>query len=168
MSDDRKDKRKERVLHTRVSEKLDEELREKAAGLGVSVSNLVRNILLNTVEMVEDIVADSSSVVRSVGKDSPNRDSHHRGGASASAGQDPILGWQILQLNLNAVCSECNAILAKNSTAAIAVSAGPIKAIFRCQSCVPGQATDSPSPSDAGPTNAGPSNAGPSNPNDSE
>ncbi len=122
----KKDQRKERVLHTRVSESLDSELREKAAGLGVSVSNLVRNILLNTVEMVEDIVADGSSIARAASK--------NKAGPTAA---DEILGWQTLTLNLNAICEECNAMLAKGSTAAMAVAAAGSAPIFRCQGCLP-------------------------------
>lgn len=129
MSDDRKTKRKERVLHTRVSEKLDEELREKAAGLGVSVSNLVRNILLNTVELVEDIVADSGSVVRAAG--------NKPGAPLAMTGQQTVLGWQTLRLNLNAVCSACNAILTRGSEASIAVPTSPSAPVFRCIACMP-------------------------------
>lgn len=127
VSDERKTKRKERVLHTRVSEKLDEELREKAAGLGVSVSNLVRNILLNTVELVEDIVADSSSVVRAAG---------NKPGAPIPI-QQTVLGWQTLRLNLNAVCSACNAILTRGSEASIAVPTSPTAPVFRCVACLP-------------------------------
>ncbi len=126
----RKDKKKQRVLHTRVSEELDEELREKAAGLGVSVSNLVRNILLNTVEMVEDLVADSSSIARAASKDKP---------PAAPKVPDTklqLLGWQELQLHLNALCEVCNAVLAKGSTAKVAVFSAPTAPVFRCASCI--------------------------------
>jgi hypothetical protein len=135
-----KDQRKERVLHTRVSEKLDEELREKAAGLGVSVSNLVRNILLNTVEMVEDIVADSGSVMRATSKG--KRKVGDRPGANddndAAAGDERIIvGWQELTLHINALCSHCNAILPKGGIAAMAVVVGSAPPVFRCRDCVP-------------------------------
>jgi hypothetical protein len=129
VTQNKKDQRKERVLHTRVSEKLDSELREKAAGLGVSVSNLVRNILLNTVEMVEDIVADGSSIARAAGK--------NKSAAAPKASEAEILGWQILTLNLNALCQRCNAILAKGSQAAMAVGAAGLAPTFRCESCLP-------------------------------
>lgn len=112
-----------------MSEKLDSDLREKAAGLGVSVSNLVRNILLNTVEMVEDIVTDSSSIARAAGKNKTAED-------QAAPAAD-ILGWQALTLNLNAICDRCNAMLAKGSSAAMAVSATASAPIFRCEDCVP-------------------------------
>ena len=53
--------RKERVLHTRISEQLDESLRVAADELRLPVSNLVRNVLedvFNVVEAVTDNVGD--------------------------------------------------------------------------------------------------------------
>ena len=131
MTQAKKDKKKQRVLHTRVSEELDEELREKAAGLGVSVSNLVRNILLNTVEMVEDLVADSSSIARAATKEK----------APAADSEPQLLGWQELQLHLNALCEACNEVLAKGTTAKVAVFSAPAKPVFRCPSCVEADAS---------------------------
>jgi hypothetical protein len=124
-----KDKKKQRVLHTRVSEDLDEELREKAAGLGVSVSNLVRNILLNTVEMVEDLVADGSSIARAAGKEKPSA-------PTEEAPRIELLGWQDLQLHRNALCETCNEVLPKGSNAKVAVFSGPTDPVFRCATCV--------------------------------
>lgn len=130
VSQQEKDKRKQRVLHTRVSEALDEELREKAAGLGVSVSNLVRNILLNTVEMVEDLVADSGSIARAAGKDKPES-------PPSAAAEPELLGWQELTLHRNALCEVCNDILAKGTTAKVAVYTAPAPVpTFRCAKCI--------------------------------
>jgi hypothetical protein len=53
--------RKERVMHTRISEDLDESLRRTAEELRVPVSNLVRNVLedvFTVVETVTDNVGD--------------------------------------------------------------------------------------------------------------
>ena len=44
---------KDRVLQARIPEHLDEELRDRAEQLGLSVSTVVRNVLLNTFELVE-------------------------------------------------------------------------------------------------------------------
>src|SRR4051812_34307346 len=57
--------KKERVIHTRVPPRLEAELKERAADLGVSVSNLVRNVLPHAFGLVGDIVADSAQVARS-------------------------------------------------------------------------------------------------------
>src|SRR6266446_6806952 len=112
-SDDKE--KKERVIHTRISESLDEEIRERANRLGLSVSNLVRNVLLNTFGLVEDMVADSANIARSAKREgtdgarqrpAPGR---RRESADDEAAPD-VLGWQEVLLNLNAVCSACSAI----------------------------------------------------------
>jgi predicted DNA-binding protein len=121
------DERKERVIHTRVPESLDDEIKAKARRLGVSVSNLVRNVLEHTVELVEDIVTDGADVARAAGDGRRSR-------ASASA----VLGWQRAVLELNAVCDRCNAILPRGCEAAIAVTAGG-EPRFRCLSCLEGE-----------------------------
>ena len=144
----KKDERKERVIHTRVSETLDQELRDRAMGLGVSVSNLVRNVLLNTFGLVESVVADSASVARSV-KGQPShgppdvndatgaqRRSGPPGGVATAPAESPIIGWQELVLSLNAVCVTCNAILPKGSDAAIAVTTSSGPRPISCLSCV--------------------------------
>lgn len=56
--------RKERVIHTRVPESLEAELRQKAEDLGISVSNLVRNVLGHAFGLVGDVVADSHAIAR--------------------------------------------------------------------------------------------------------
>ena len=105
--------KKERVLHTRVPERLETELKERAADLGVSVSNLVRNVLTHAFGLVGDIVADGAQVARSAG-----------GGRRPVAPIAPrdVVGWQPLVLNKNAVCAACNDILARGADGAVAVS----------------------------------------------
>ena len=128
------DARKERVLHTRVPDSLDRQLKRRARGLGMSVSTVVRHVLLNTFGLVEAIVTDGTNV------------------ALALAGQDTIppgergpapggvLGWQEAVLNLNAVCAHCNAILRKGTRAAIGVRDGPGPRAIICQRCLRGVA----------------------------
>ena len=50
--------RKERVLHTRISEELSEDIRRLAEDLRVPVSNLVRNVLEETFSVVERMSDD--------------------------------------------------------------------------------------------------------------
>jgi hypothetical protein len=50
--------RKERVLHTRVSERLAEDIRRTAEDLRVPVSNLVRNLLEEAFQVVEAVSDD--------------------------------------------------------------------------------------------------------------
>ncbi len=115
---------KERVLHTRVPESLESELKDRAAEMGVSVSNLVRNVLQHALGLVNDVVADTEQIVRSA-----------RGGvggvvrAVRGQGGEPVvpalIGWQTAVLERNAVCDQCNDVLSRGSDAAIAVFDGP-------------------------------------------
>jgi hypothetical protein len=96
----------------------------------MSVSTVVRNILLNTFGLVEDIVTDGTNV------------------ALALAGQDAVpprprgdertdvLAWQEAVLNLNAVCAGCNAVLRKWTRAAIAVRERPGPRAILCRRCL--------------------------------
>ena len=118
------DERKKRVIHTRVPEALEQELKKKASNLGVSVSNLVRNVLQNAFGLVEDIVADSARVAQSA-----------REAKLAQAGQE-VLGWQELVLNLNAICVECNVVLPKGTRGAIAVTTQGGHRPVLCLSCL--------------------------------
>lgn len=136
------EERKEKVIHTRVSEGLEEEIRERAARLGVSVSNLVRNVLQNTFGLVEDVVADAASISRSARGESVRSSSRATAGvdtasAPASAPQPgKVLGWQEAVLSLNALCDACNAILPRGSRAAIAVVEGQGSRPIRCLPCM--------------------------------
>jgi hypothetical protein len=107
------DDQKDRVIHTRVPEKLEAELRKRSQDLGISVSNLVRNVLGHAFGLVGDVAADAHAISRAAR------------GQRAPAPADP-LGWQTVVLAKNAVCSRCNALLPKGSDAAIGiVDAGP-------------------------------------------
>jgi hypothetical protein len=128
-----KKEKKERVIHTRIPESLDEEIREHASRLGVSVSNLVRNVLQNAVDLVGDIVADSAGIAQSVTGEAPARDT---GDGAGSPSPSTVLGWQEALLNLNAVCDRCNAILPAGTRAAIAITEGAGSRLFRCLDCL--------------------------------
>ena len=132
------EEKKEKVIHTRVPQSLDDEIREHAAKLGVSVSNLVRNVLQNAVGLVGDIVADSAHLAKTVtGEDGEG------GEAAAPAPGEPgeVLGWQEAVLQLNAVCQACNTILPKGSKAAIAIVEGGGARLFRCLDCLQKEVT---------------------------
>jgi hypothetical protein len=126
--------RKQKVLHTRVSANLEKDLKSKAAHLGISVSNLVRNALLNTVDLVEAVVVDTARVADSA-KNLANPD------AAPIQDPGPIIGWQEVTLNLNAICSECNTILPRGEKAAIALPIVRSNPRTRCLDCLPGPPT---------------------------
>ena len=93
--------KKERVIHTRVPESLDAQLRQRAEDLGISVSNLVRNVLGHTFGLVGGVVADSHAVARAARA--------IRGAKTESAATtappssiDDVLRWQPIMLGKNA------------------------------------------------------------------
>ena len=123
------DDRKERVLHTRVPEKLENELKERAVELGVSVSNLVRNVLTHAFGLAGDVGADGARVARAAtGAPRP-------AAASANDAAD-VIGWQQLVLQKNAVCSQCNDILPRGRDAAIAITEGSGPRAILCLRCL--------------------------------
>nr|HEX4318994.1 hypothetical protein [Kofleriaceae bacterium] len=107
------------MIHTRVPESLDDELRKRAQELGMSVSNLVRNVLGHAFGLVGDVAADAQAIARAARGTVARR-------AEPLAGGDPV-AWQVATLAKNALCSRCNAMLPKGSDAAIGVvdGAGP-------------------------------------------
>jgi hypothetical protein len=65
-ADAREHARKERVLHTRISEQLAEDIRRVAEDLRVPVSNLVRNVLEETFSVVESVTENVGRWVEEV------------------------------------------------------------------------------------------------------
>ncbi len=143
MGDDRE--RKERVIHTRVPESLEAELKDRAAEIGVSVSNLVRNVLSHALGLVNDIVADTEQIVRSAreGVEASVRAVRRQPGV-AEPGHEPaatapvVLAWQTAVLERNAICHRCNDILPRGTDAAIAVLDGvsPAPRPISCLRCL--------------------------------
>ena len=119
---------KERVLHTRVPESLETELRKRAENLGMSVSNLVRNVLGHAFGLVGDVVADSHAVARAA-----------RGGNARPEppppAPDEVLAWQSIVLGKNAVCTRCNELLPKGRDAAIGIAEHGTGRAIICSTC---------------------------------
>ena len=128
--EDTDEEKKEKVIHTRVPERLETELRERAESLGISVSNLVRNVLGHAFGLVGDIMADGASVARAA------RGAGGRAAAGATADPAEVLAWQAIVMNKNAVCTRCNAVLLRGADAAIGVvdGAGPKPVV--CTKCL--------------------------------
>src|SRR5205085_2615707 len=105
--DDDEAELKERVIHTRVPESLEAELRHRAQDLGISVSNLVRNVLGHAFGLVGDVVADSHAIARA---------------AKGQRKSDDVVAWQPITLAKNAVCARCNEVLGKGTHGAIGVT----------------------------------------------
>lgn len=129
--------KKERVIHTRVPESLEAELRKRAQELGVSVSNLVRNVLGHAFGLVGDVVADSHAIARAARGDR-DRDARPAPNGAPAMPPDPddVLAWQAVVLGKNAVCSHCNDLLPRGRDAAIGVAEHGGGRVIVCQTCL--------------------------------
>ncbi len=133
--------RKDRVLQARIPSHLDEELRGRAEQLGLSVSTVVRNVLLNTFDLVEGVVADSAEIARVLHK----RQAQPQRLPRSEDLEDEVLGWQEAVLNRNGVCQQCNTILAKGKRAAIGLPARgepPLLCLACLQALIDGDGQD--------------------------
>lgn len=121
-------------MQARIPGDLDEKLRHRAEDLGLSVSTIVRNVLRNTIDLVDDVVADSNQIARAVkGNPRPRRPvSDNAAGDANNAG---VLGWQEVTLNLNAVCETCNAILTRGARACVGIPVQD-RTSFLCLDCL--------------------------------
>jgi hypothetical protein len=152
--------KKERVIHTRVPESLEAELRQKAQDLGISVSNLVRNVLGHAFGLVGDVVADSQAIARAAraargegakghAGDASRAGAAHSSGMSVPRGEhsparapepapdiDDVLGWQPMVLGKNAVCARCNDLLPRGSDAAIGIAESTGGRLVICLACL--------------------------------
>lgn len=142
---DQDQEKKERVIHTRVPPSLDSELKERAERLGISVSNLVRNVLHHAFGLAGDVIRDGQAIARSARGDHdptaqpprPDANTNLAGVAPPVPSPGRLIGWQPFVLGLNALCERCNAILAKGQSAHIGVldtTVGP-RPIY-CTACV--------------------------------
>ncbi len=134
---------KDRVLQARIPRHLDEELRGHAEQLGLSVSTVVRNVLLNTFELVEGVVADSTNLARAIQGRKPRPQTGRLEAPEASADETGVIGWQEAVLNRNGVCDQCNAILHRGERAAVGVPV-QVRPVLLCPTCLASLATTNP------------------------
>ena len=154
--------RKEKVLHTRISEALDAALRRASEELRVPVSNLVRNALEDVFtvvgavaesveEFVDDIVDEAGDArERIFGTSQRQRHTHRRRRSSTPAGADAddptpeparadfpdVVGWQSLLLNAAQACADCEEPLPKGARAFLGIpTSGPPKT-YLCRDCM--------------------------------
>ncbi len=118
-SDDPKD----RVLQTRVPKGLYEDLVTQARRLRVPVSNLVRNILEDSVRMVENIVDGGLDIAEALAK--PGRDF------------DPsvVAGWQPMVANRRLTCAKCRKPIRKGDDSFLSVGEPNGRVHTICRSC---------------------------------
>jgi hypothetical protein len=156
---------KERVLHTRVSERLAEDIRTVADELRVPVSNVVRNVLEDVFSVVEAVTDNVGDLLEEV-LDEADRARDNLGRrkwkgrkpARAEGGGEPeeeteaapprdlpeypeVLGWQPLLLNAEQACVGCGRSLARGTRAYAGLTASGLSGKFLCVRCASGVVT---------------------------
>ena len=148
--------RKERVLHTRISEQLAEDIRRMAEDLRVPVSNLVRNVLEEAFDVVESVSDNVGDLVEEVVEEAERardriRARRRRGYGSrgrpfaAGEGADPaaerpahpdVVGWQPLIFNQLRRCSDCDAEIGVGERGFAGVGASGLSPHALCGDCM--------------------------------
>jgi predicted DNA-binding protein len=117
--------RKDRLIQTRVPEELESSLKREARRQGTSVSQLVRDILEDALELVDNVVSDVDQIVN----DSVALAREVARGARRMAGtpSDPLEGveaWHEVVLHRDLQCTRCGAPLGKGEHAHTGVGSG--------------------------------------------
>jgi len=132
--------RRERWLHARISENLEEALKREARRRRSPVSLVVRNVLEGALDLVEGLVQnglegfdglDAARRSERAARHARSRRAHDRADA------DDIYGWQELILNRPAHCARCRTELAVGAGAFRGLRdepGGPL--VFLCTYCV--------------------------------
>jgi len=111
---------KERILHTRIPVALEDQIKRLADRLRVPVSNLVRNMLEDAIDMTKRVRDRMDGHVPEV--------------------KDDVYGWQQLTLNIEVPCSRCRRNLPRGERAHVGLTLHPREGkVFICSACLPTQ-----------------------------
>ena len=151
---------KDRLVQTRVPERLESVLKEEAKKRRLSVSHFIRNVLEDTLQLVdtvvtggEELVGDSVRLAEQVARDAGKIASPARrvvgGRGSQSESKAPVavtgdganlehvLAWNGVVLNRSQKCSQCGTELPKGGAAHLGVSQDPSAApAWLCDLCL--------------------------------
>lgn len=132
--------RKDRLIQTRVARDLESTLKREAERRRLTVSHLIRNILEDTFQLVDDVVAnvdeivtDSVELARRVGRDARRMAGAVRDAVAESAepaqAPDPVspslahvYAWNPVVMNRVATCSGCGSALERGAHAFVGLS----------------------------------------------
>lgn len=99
-------RRKDRVLNARIPAELDRELREQARRLDMPVSQLVRDVLSRTVDLLGNLTGNVETLVAGLAEDV---DGLRRAGEPAADDDgdalDDIIGWQPVEAHRATTCA---------------------------------------------------------------
>lgn len=113
------DKRREKIVHTRVSQDLYNKISTKARKHRITTSNLIRNLVEDYLEIHGDVWDAIDSKLRNY----------------LAKGDDSIIGYQPIILSKNTVCAFCNSKLNVGSQAYIGLFEKSPQKIIVCADC---------------------------------
>jgi hypothetical protein len=153
--------RKERVLHTRISQQLAEDIGRMAEDLRVPVSNLVRGVLEEVFSVVETVTENVGDLVEDVMDEAGRarerarrarfharrRRRHGHGARDSDAREsrsdetpreDPagVVGWQPLILARAGTCADCGTALARGERAYLGLETSGPGSHTLCADCL--------------------------------
>jgi hypothetical protein len=134
--------RKDQLVQTRVPGELSETLREAAKQKRVTVSQLIRNVLEDTFDLVDDVVGEAVHLGSAVKRDALRIAETAKGRGkrkASSASLDPLAdveAWQPVRLNRDVVCAQCARIAGRGEQAAFGIGGDPTDPkVWLCASC---------------------------------
>lgn len=144
---------KEKVLHTRVPESLDAQIKALADALRVPVSSLVRNILEDSVAVIDsakELRRGWNEFQSMIAESFRTPQSQHASAASAPAAAatpvplasatllfPEVIGWQPLTLNISTACARCANALEPGDASHLGVRDVPGSRVLICDACLP-------------------------------
>lgn len=155
---------KDRLVQTRVPRRLEDVLKAEAKRRRLSVSHLIRNVLEDTLALVDTVVTGSEELVdtsvrvagqvaRDAGRlatrvrppvreeqeeeDAATAERPRKRGVAAARDLDHVLAWNAVVLNRDARCARCDVTLAKGTPAQLGVSQDPAQPpAWLCSACL--------------------------------
>jgi hypothetical protein len=133
--------RKDQLVQTRVPGELSETLREAARQKRVTVSQLIRNVLEDTFNLVDDVVGASVSLGQTVRRDAMRIAESAKGRVKRPPAGEPdplahIEAWQQVLVNTEVVCAQCARIVKKGEQGAFGIGPDPSSPkVWLCSSC---------------------------------
>jgi hypothetical protein len=131
--------KKERVLHTRVPAVLERELKRFADNLRVPVSNLVRTILEDAMNVADAATENVEERLKKAAKHLEKERERLRKRVTHDP-LDGVLAFQEVTLAVPATCAKCEKAIARGARAHLGLMDGTTSnrgRVFVCQECLP-------------------------------
>ena len=152
MSDEEQPPRKDRLIQTRVPRQLESTLKQEARRQRLTVSHLIRNMLEESFQLVDGVVADANKIVsdsvnlaRTVGRGAVRVAAASRNEALPENPDpdgddlDHVYAWNEVVLHKAASCSRCGAEIARGETGYAGLSDAPGRPrAWLCAGCIEG------------------------------